>query len=65
MRHAVDRPPMARTRHAGEEALDQLPDDVGRVAQLERPPACCSLTLQQHVHDQRKGESRPRKSLPG
>ena len=47
---------MARARHAGQEALHQLPHHVGRRAQLQRHHSRVRLPLREHVHQQRQRE---------
>jgi hypothetical protein len=45
---------MARTRHTGQEALHQSPDDVGRRAQLQLPPDSIRRPLREHVQQERQ-----------
>ena len=56
VRYAFERQAMARARHAGQEALHQLPHYVGRRAQLQRPYVRLLLTLREHIHEQRQRE---------
>ena len=50
VRRTIERQPMARTRHAGQEALHQPPHHVGSRAQLEWPDSRLRPPLREHVH---------------